>query len=341
MATRLNSLLTNWMTRRKFLLGLLISPAARGAAQPPVKDEWAQFRGHPQLNGVAVSALPENLKLLWTHEAGDSIESSAAIVDGAIYVGSQSGDLIALDLATGATRWKYRAQEGIGESSPAVRDGVVYVGDLSGTFHAVAARDGKSIWKFKTGAEIKSSPVVAGDKILFGSYDGNLYCLGAGTGAVHWKFLTGGYVHCTPGVDAGMAFIAGCDENFRGIRIADGKEVFHISSGGYNAASPAISAQTAFFGTFNNEVLGLNLATRRVSWRYAHPDRHFPFIRRRPYPPARWSWADVTRWCTAWPRVPAKPSGPSPPKLASIPLLPLRAGASISGRTMGAFTCWI
>jgi len=119
--------------------------------------------------------------------------------------------------------------------------------------------------------------VVAGDKILFGSYDGNLYCLGAGTGAVHWKFLTGGYVHCTPGVDAGMAFIAGCDENFRGIRIADGKEVFHISSGGYNAASPAISAQTAFFGTFNNEVLGLNLATRRVSWRYAHPDRHFPF----------------------------------------------------------------
>src|SRR5258707_8818314 len=45
-------------------------------------DDWPQFRGNPSLTGIATSAVPKTLKLLWTFEAGDSIESSAAIVDG-------------------------------------------------------------------------------------------------------------------------------------------------------------------------------------------------------------------------------------------------------------------
>src|SRR5205823_2143420 len=99
-------------------------------------DEWPQFRGNAQLTGVSAGDVPSTLKPLWTYEAGDSIESSAAIADGTVYVGSQSSDLLAIDLKTGKLRWKYRAQDGIGESSPAVHDGIVYVGDLSGVFHA-------------------------------------------------------------------------------------------------------------------------------------------------------------------------------------------------------------
>jgi outer membrane protein assembly factor BamB len=33
----------------------------------------------------------------------------------------------------------------------------------------------------------------------------------------------------------------------------------------------------AFYGTFDNEVLGVNLRTRRIAWRYTHPQRQFPF----------------------------------------------------------------
>src|SRR5689334_14632077 len=123
-------------------------------------DDWPQFRGNPQLTGVATTKLPPALKLLWTYEAGEPIESSAAIVAGSVYVGAQSGDLLAIDLQTGKLRWKYRASaDGIGESSPAVQDGIVYIGDLSGVFHAVHAADGKAAWTFKTSGEIKSSPV--------------------------------------------------------------------------------------------------------------------------------------------------------------------------------------
>ena len=48
----------------------------------------------------------------WTYEAGDAIESSAAIVDGVVYVGSQTGDLHAINLADGSLKWKYKASAG-------------------------------------------------------------------------------------------------------------------------------------------------------------------------------------------------------------------------------------
>jgi len=242
---------------------------------PP--ETWSQFRGGRQNLGVSVSNVPRDLKLLWTYEAGEAIESSAAIVNGVVYVGSQSGELAALNLSNGSVRWKYRATGPIGESSPCVSNGVVFIGDLNGIVHAVSAREGKAIWTFKTRAEVKSSPVVAGDKVLIGSYDEHLYCLGASNGALIWKFQTAGPVHCTAGIANGMAHIAGCDETFRAIRIADGKEVFHVASGAYTGASPAILGQKAFYGTFNNEVLAVNLVTHRISWRYRNRKRQFPY----------------------------------------------------------------
>src|SRR5262249_54103737 len=120
------------------------------------KDEWPQFRGNYQLTGISSSPVPKTLKLLWTYDAGEPVESSAAIVDGVVYVGSGAGYLSASDLERGKMRGKYKvSQEGVGESSPAVRNGVVYVGDLAGVFHAVDAKTGKGLWTYKTGGEIK------------------------------------------------------------------------------------------------------------------------------------------------------------------------------------------
>jgi len=205
------------------------------------------------------------------------ISEHAAGPEGAVYVGSQSGHLASLNLSNGSVRWKYKTGGPIGESSPCVAGGAVFIGDLNGTLHAVNAGNGNAIWTFKTGGEIKSSPVVVGDRVLIGSYDEHLYCVSASNGALIWKFRANGPIHCTAGVSRGMAFVAGCDEVFRAIRITDGKEMFHIASGAYTGASPALVGQKAYYGTFNNEVLAVNLATRRISWRYRNRQRQFPY----------------------------------------------------------------
>src|SRR6185295_4660932 len=66
----------------------LLFPGASRAQDTPA-DNWSQFRGNPSLTGVSQASVPSSLKLLWTVEAGDSIESSAAIVGSTVFVGSQ------------------------------------------------------------------------------------------------------------------------------------------------------------------------------------------------------------------------------------------------------------
>jgi outer membrane protein assembly factor BamB len=259
-----------------FLLCLLLFAVSVRAQEAPANN-WSQFRGNHQLTGVSQSNVPASLKPLWTYEAGEAIESSAAIVGGTVFVGSQKGELVALNLENGSVYWKFSTGNAIGESSPAYGNGAVFIGDLGGWINALNASDGRKLWAFKTNGEIKSSPVVVGDRVLIGSYDEHLYCLSLRNGSLLWKFKTNGPVHATPGVSGGMAFIAGCDELFRAIRISDGREVFSVSSGAYTGASPALIGGSAFYGTFDNEVLGVSLTDRKISWRYQHPQRQFPF----------------------------------------------------------------
>lgn len=267
-----------WKMKLTSVICLLLSAFSFYAqAQDTPADNWSQFRGNHRLTGVSTSNVPNSLKLLWTYEAGDSIESSAAIVGGTVFVGSQKGELLALNLDNGAVYWRFATGSPIGESSPAFSAGVVYIGDLGGWINAINASDGQKLWAYKTGGEIKSSPVVVGDRVLIGSYDQTLHCLSTRNGSLLWKVKTNGPVHATPSISGGLAYIAGCDELFRAIRVSDGREVFTISSGAYTGASPALKDDAAYYGTFDNEVLMVNLKDRNIGWRYQHPQRKFPF----------------------------------------------------------------
>src|SRR5690606_35265081 len=183
----------------------LLAPGISATAQSP---SWPQFRNTASLSGVSSERLDPPLKVLWTYQAGESVESSAAIVNDVAYVGAMDGKLHAIGLGDGKARWTYDAAPdiSIGESSPAVANGIVYIGDLAGVLHAVDASSGKAVWTFKTDMEIKSSPVVTGNTVLIGSYDGHLYGLDAKTGKERWKLLTDSYVHATPTVVDGIAY---------------------------------------------------------------------------------------------------------------------------------------
>ena len=248
---------------------------------------WASFRGNPQLTGVADSQLPENPQLLWTFQAGDMIESTAAVVDGTVYVGALDGTLYALDAQTGEKRWTYQV-EGTIKASPSIHNGIVYFGDGDGIFHAVDINTQEAKWQFTTEGEIISSANVVGDRVLFGSYDGFLYCLNRENGELIWKLETEGYVHGAPGVwthvanDSGkaenFAIVTGCDSYLRVINIDDGTQTQQINLGAYVGASPAISENRVYCGTYGTEILAVALDTGEIAWRYRHPKRRFPFF---------------------------------------------------------------
>lgn len=246
-------------------------------AQPGFSD-WPSFRGNPQLTGVATSELPDELALLWTFQAEDMIESTAAVVDGTVYVGALDGYLYAINAQTGELRWKFRA-EGQIKASPSVRDGVIYFGDGEGVFYAVnIGNPQQADWHFRTEGEIISSANFSENRVLFGSYDGFLYCLNRKSGELVWKFETDGYVHGTPAVVGDSVVVTGCDSYLRVLSIADGTQTQLVPLGAYVGASAACLRNRVYVGTYGTEVLGINLATGEIQWRYQHPKRRFPFF---------------------------------------------------------------
>ena len=126
---------------------------------------------------------------------------------------------------------------------------------------------------------MKSSPVVAGGKVLIGSYDAHLYALGAKDGKLAWKVQTEGYVHATPAVVDGVAYIAGCDEMLRGIRIADGERNPRRCRPARTRAPPrAVAGGVAYYGTYENEVLAVDLKTRKLLWTLQAPRAELPVL---------------------------------------------------------------
>ena len=94
--------------------------------------------------------------------------SSPAVWNGAVYFGSSDGNVYALDVDSGALKWKFKTGD-IVHSSPAIVDGTVYVGSWDTYLYAIDAANGNEKWRFKTGDDpvahnhvgIQSSPALS------------------------------------------------------------------------------------------------------------------------------------------------------------------------------------
>jgi polyvinyl alcohol dehydrogenase (cytochrome) len=116
-----------------------------------------------------------------------------------IYYGMGTGGLVAIDPATGRTRWIFKPETLDGSAAvslgaaPTVIPGVVFEGSNQGILYAVSAADGKELWRFDTarsfatvnkvqahGGAIATSGAVAVDGMLF---VGSGYAVGTGATA--------------------------------------------------------------------------------------------------------------------------------------------------------------
>src|SRR4051812_1786252 len=97
-------------------LALGLSYSANAAALA-TKNSWPMFRGNPGLTGISPATLPAKPALLWTYKTGGPVKSSAAIVGGKIFVGSDDKQLHCVDAKSGQKVWTFNT-DGEVESSP-------------------------------------------------------------------------------------------------------------------------------------------------------------------------------------------------------------------------------
>jgi outer membrane protein assembly factor BamB len=95
-----------------------------------------------------------------------------------VIFGSFDGSVYALDIETGAQRWRYDGGPTAFLASPAVADGVAYVADftLSASILALDASTGVPIWELPVDQGVGASPIVGGDTVYI-QVPGTFYAL--------------------------------------------------------------------------------------------------------------------------------------------------------------------
>ncbi len=119
------------------MLALLEGCVLLGLGPATRLNPWPMFRRDPRHTGRSSFRGPQAASLRWTHSTGGAVISSPAIGgDGTIYVGSNNGNLYALN-PDGLLKWTYLTGGWV-YSSPAIgSDGAVYVGSWDNDLYAI------------------------------------------------------------------------------------------------------------------------------------------------------------------------------------------------------------
>jgi outer membrane protein assembly factor BamB len=277
-----------------------------------VRTDWPQFRfdhihsGTNPYENVLSAANVHRLTMRWSFEMALDSSSSAAVVGGVVYIGSNGSDVYALDATTGVQLWHY-VSGGTAERGPAVAngivyapcttgvdaldtsdghrlwhfsafdprpvnvsDGVVYFGSYQGSLYAVDAVTGVKKWSYPTGP-IASSPAVADGVVYVGSEDHHVYAVDASTGTKLWIFTTGDKVHSSPAIAGGIVYIGSNDGFVYALEASTGEKVWSfMSAGGIVDSSPSVSGGVVYVGA-DRDIYALNAATGAMIWAFPNP----------------------------------------------------------------------
>ena len=154
---------------------------------PPAGNGWGMDTENSRFIPNDIARLPladvKNLRLKWVFSYPNALRarSQPAIAGGALFVGSHSGKVYALDSKSGCQYWEFQASGEVRtaivisqwqstRSGAADQSAALYFGDLFGNVYAVNAETGALLWKVKVDAH--PAATITGSPVL---YEGQLF----------------------------------------------------------------------------------------------------------------------------------------------------------------------
>jgi outer membrane protein assembly factor BamB len=267
------------------------------------RTNWPQFRFGPQHTGynpyenVLGPSTVGGMHMTFRKRTIDSIISSPAVSGRDVYVGSENGNLYAMNAVNGHIKWSYAMGAEV-NSSPAVANRVVYEG-AGGTLYALRAATGTLLWSYPTSGGSptvvngvvyvgssnvsafdaatgtllwttpygKSSPAVGDGIVYVGSGNGSIYAFAAATGALLWTYATGGAVRTTPAVANGVVYVGSSDDHFYALDGSTGSVLWSqaIQVNGSDS-SPAVANGVVYVGSEDGNLYALDAFTGSTVW---------------------------------------------------------------------------
>ena len=192
---------------------------------------------------------------------------------GVAYVVSGDGHVIAIDPATGESRWATSDDGYVG--NPAVTPSQVLVGDGAGNVVALSVQDGGELWRMPASAGDLTSPLVLGDEVVVTGSDRSIHALDAATGAPRWSAAAGGDLPRAVAADGGRVFVGASDGYVYGFDDPGGKLAwtYRTSSEGF-ATLAARDGVVYAAGGIAGKLFALDGASGSLRWMVDAPDGH-------------------------------------------------------------------
>jgi outer membrane protein assembly factor BamB len=204
--------------------------------------------------------------LIWNRTLGDLSTCSPAVVDGVVYASVWEGKNYALNASNGDVIWSNNRR--YSGSSPAVVDGVFYISE-SGNAVAINATTGEYIWRYSIGTNGGNIPIVA-DGSVFISDSGYVFAINASTGELRWsRTFRISNTYNSPAYANDVLYFECSDELFYALNATDGSTAWSTGTGYSADHSPAVADGKVIVPTSGSGVSVLDAATGERLWKYA------------------------------------------------------------------------
>lgn len=116
-------------------------------------EDWPTYRHDASRSGKSPTLVPADLLSTWETDLGPGKLSTLTVANGQIYVAKIHEHIVyALDEATGAILWSFRA-DGRVDSPPTIYHDRVIFGSADGYVYCLRASDGELVWQFQGAPE--------------------------------------------------------------------------------------------------------------------------------------------------------------------------------------------
>lgn len=239
-----------------------------GTTSPPsVVDETLYVANE---NGV-FSIAPDGERVRRLATTGSKVWDAPTVVGDAVYVGTETGDVLAAS-KDGGTRWRTDVNQSDGDDTGikgkvAVAHGAVYAGSRDESIHAFETSSGAERWSRPLDSSIWGGPT-AGDELVYIPEEYALRAVTPEDGTTQWTLQEDGYVVGSPALADDTLYVqAGESLDAIALVAADATtgEVLWRRPIGQPEASPCVVDGMVYLGA-GSDLLAVNAANGEVEW---------------------------------------------------------------------------
>jgi len=222
----------------------------------------------PLKNGQLLAIDLDRGTTRWHVEAATSLQPATG--DGLVFIATEN--LIqAIDAMTGEVRW--RAALAGGAAVPLYWDtGWLIASTPAGDLAAFRAVDGALIWRQSLGAPLVAPPAPALDRLYFGLTDGRLISSSLSTGEILWTRKIGGHVSGLLALDDQLVF-GTTEKKVHSLDLLRGRERWKWRVGGDVAGLPIADEHRIYFASRDNLLRAVDRKSGNLKWKASLPSR--------------------------------------------------------------------